>query len=443
VSNSHELTEAIRSYAFGLGFDYCRFVPVETALHADFFQLWLRQGRAGEMGYLERHIEKRRDPALLASGDAARFRSMIVLGVDYHQFDLPEAVRNDPSRGIIASYAWSDDYHEVLRPALYEIDEFIRFKSGRTTLGKCLVDTGPVLERDWAHRSGMGFTGKNCCTIHPGGGSWIFLATVLVPEYLHPDPGLEARVEAPAASPAPVAVADGLTAAENFGTWQIPVQAEVGGVESPQSPADAQSGTCGSCARCIEACPTDAFVGPFHLDPQRCISYWTIESCEAIPRRLRSLFGNRIFGCDICQEVCPWNQRLPERTPMMDALHAQRDRVALPLLEGFAEPAPYWLDEEVFRAHFRRSPILRAKRDGMLRNVCVALGNWADTAAVAALALALDDPEPLAREHAAWALGRVAEVQTDEHVVRVLADALAREEDVRVRREISDALEGV
>ena len=296
--HASELSAAVKAQAHQLGFSDCRIVPIGDAPHAAFFESWLAAGRAGEMQYLARNVAKRRSPALLAEPGQAPFASMIVLGVDYHQYDLPAEIRDDPSRGIIASYAWGDDYHELIRPLLYELDAYIRSVSGRTTLGKCLVDTGPVLERDWAQAAGLGFTGKNCCTIVPGQGSWQLLAVVLVPEVLAPDLPLAAAAQ--------------------------------------QAPGRTRPPTCGQCTRCLHACPTGAFVAAYDLDPQRCISYWTIEAAGDIPLPLRPLFGNRIFGCDICQEVCPYNRRLGERTPLLAGLHAQAHRVAPPLLEGFA-----------------------------------------------------------------------------------------------------------
>ncbi|MEZ4659327.1 MAG: DUF1730 domain-containing protein, partial [Caldilineaceae bacterium] len=190
TAQSH-LSDRIKQTAQELGFDLCRILPITPAAqapHADFFEAWLELGRAGEMHYLERHQAKRHTPHLLAEPGEPAYRSLIVLGVDYHQFDLDPAIRNNPSRGLIASYAWGDDYHEIIRPLLYALDAALRQWSGRATPGKCLVDTGPVLERDWAHAAGLGFTGKNCCTIHPGRGSWLFLAVILVPEILASDP---------------------------------------------------------------------------------------------------------------------------------------------------------------------------------------------------------------------------------------------------------------
>jgi epoxyqueuosine reductase len=414
--NAYELSAAVKAYAHKLGFSDCRIVPIGEAPHADFFESWLADGRAGEMKYLERNVTKRRSPALLAEEGQEPFASMIVLGVDYHQYDLPLEIRDDPSRGIIASYAWGDDYHELIRPLLYELDAHVRSLTGRSTLGKGLVDTGPVLERDWAETAGLGFTGKNCCTIVPGAGSWHFLAVLLVPEPLAPDRGNERSWGC--TSPSHQATSVALTLSSPF--------------------------TCGRCTRCLRACPTNAFAGPYDLDPQRCISYWTIEASGDIPLPLRPLFGNRIFGCDICQEVCPYNRRRGERTPLLAGLHAQAHRVAPPLLEGFAPETPYWLDDRAFSDHFVRSPIKRAKRPGMLRNVCVALGNWGASETVPALQRALSDAHGVSRRHAAWALGQVLARHPHsaiaERAAALLAGRLADEGDEGVRLEIAAAL---
>ncbi len=218
-ASPEKLTTTVLHTARELGFSRCRIVPVETASHAEFYTAWLAAGRAGEMGYLHEHVAKRQHPALLTPGDSPLFQSMIVLAIDYHQFDLPLQVRQDPSRGIIAKYAWGDDYHEIIRPLLYTLDESVRSLSGRQSEGKCLVDTGPVLERDWAARAGIGFTGKNCCTIDPEAGSWLLLATILVPERL-------VYTAAPHSSGPPVApteVLAGLPPAGVYGAWQPPL----------------------------------------------------------------------------------------------------------------------------------------------------------------------------------------------------------------------------
>jgi epoxyqueuosine reductase len=404
-----------------LGFDHCRIAPIGPAPHAAFFADWLARGNAAEMHYLARAVDLRRNPARLA-GDDAGLRSLIVVAVDYHQFDLPAAIRDDPSRGILAAYAWGDDYHEIIRPLLHELDAVVRSQSGRTSQGKALVDTGPVLERDWAQAAGIGFTGKHCCTIRPGQGSWLLLATLAVPEVLEYDPPPHfGGVELP-----PGQVLAGLPYNAETGQWRS---------------ADASwSGTCGRCTRCLAACPTDAFVGPFHLDARRCIAYWTIETQASIPPALRPHFGNRIFGCDICQEVCPYNRRLATRTPLLAGLAAREERIAAPLLAGFQPAAPYWLEQEAFARHFRRSPVKRAKRAGMLRNVCVALGNWAEPAAVAALGRALQDLSPVVREHAAWALGRVQARHAGTAAGELLTAALVEEIDATVQAAIHAAL---
>lgn len=416
-----KLRASTKQAAHALGFDFCTFVPVGEAPHADFFDAWIEAGRAGEMSYLERNREKRRFPALLAESSDPPFKTMIVLGVNYHQFDLPPEVRNDPSRGLIAAYAWGDDYHEIIRPLLYELDAHIRRQSGRVSLAKCLVDTGPVLERDWAAVAGIGFTGKNCCTIRPGVGSWLLLAVILVPEVLEEETagmegnGREVLLSPSAIHNSPLDIRPSL----------LPLRASL---------------TCGRCTRCLAACPTDAFVDSYDLDPQRCISYWTIESRSIVPRDLRPYFSNRIFGCDICQEVCPYNRRLPERSPLFAGLHAHRDRMAPPLLEGFAPARPYWLNQTAFSEHFARSPIKRAKRAGMLRNVCIALGNWGDLVVVDALAQALDDPDAVARAHAAWAVGRILTKWHHAPAAALLSTSLDREPDERVRSEMYLAL---
>ena len=429
-TEQNNLSTKIKVKAHQLGFDLCRFVPIGQSPHADFFEQWIEAGNAGEMHYLARNQEKRRFPHLLAENGAAKFRSLIVLAVNHYQFELPTELRDNPNRGIIASYAWGDDYHEIIRPLLYELDEFICHYTKRVTRGKCLVDTGPVLERDWAQRAGIGFTGKNCCTINPQTGSWLLLATVMIPEILsYDEESFHETTETEAFAPIAEYVRAGLPAQGKYGSWYIPA------IEGEQM----HVGTCGRCTRCLDACPTDAFVGPFHLNPQRCISYWTIEARQPIPIELRSHFQNRIFGCDICQEICPWNQRLDERTPLQLGLQAQADRVAIPLLEGFSAATPYWLNQTAFSQKFRRSPIKRAKRQGMLRNVCVALGNWASPKAISPLTQALRDPEPLARGHAAWALGQVYRAHGDVQIIDVLRETLLSEEVAWVRDEIMQA----
>ncbi len=191
-------------------------------------------------------------------------------------------------------------------------------------------------------------------------------------------------------------------------------------------------------ARCLSACP--APLSGLTISTRSAASPTGPSSAAACARDLRPHFGNRIFGCDICQEVCPWNRRLAQRSPLLDGLHARADRIAPPLLEGFAPETPYWLDEQAFRQKFRRSPLRRAKRSGMLRNVCIALGNWGDPSALLALRSALHDSAALARGHAAWALGRIVALHGHDGAASALADALERESDEWVRSEIAAAL---
>ncbi len=365
-------------------------MPAGPAPHADEFNAWLANGHAGEMAYLYRTAEERRDARLVFPGA----RSIVVLGWNYHLHDLPEEVRQDHARGLIARYAWGDDYHDVLRLLLEELADFARRESGGTAIARAYVDSGPILERDWAAAAGLGFIGKNTCFIRPRSGSWFFLAELLLDVEMEPS----------------------AMAAESH---KPPIQPGKTG------------GTCGRCTRCLDVCPTNAFALPYTLDARRCISYLTIELKGPIPRELRPLLGNWVFGCDLCQDVCPWNRRFaqPRHSLALDAAIALG---APPLLDLIR------LTPEEFRKRFRRSPVLRAKRRGFLRNVCVALGNWGSIEAIPALADALQDPEPLVRRHAAWALGRMEDRRRARNH---LQNALAHEIDAQVRGEILAALE--
>jgi len=343
------------------------------------------------MAYLARDPQRRLDPRRLLP----EAQSIVVVARNYWVAPPDPDLLSDPSRGRIARYAWGLDYHTVLRPRLFALDAFLRQLSGRTTHGKAYVDTGPVLEREWAAEAGLGFFGKNTCLIHPGLGSWLFLGVLIVPEVLEAD--------APPQHSPP--------------RWTF---------------AEGRVGTCGHCARCLEACPTGAFAGPYTLDARRCISYLTIELRGPIPRHLRPLMGNWIFGCDLCQDVCPWNSRfaVPTDEP---AFRPLPERVAPRLLDLLT------IGDAEFAARFRQSAVKRAKRRGLLRNACVALGNWGDPQAVPALVRALhNDVEPLVRGHAAWALGRIGT-----RVARQALDAArSREVDPMVQEEIREALDG-
>ncbi len=387
-------SEAVKQEARRLGFDLVGIAPAGAALdHAPAFLDWLARGYAADMAWMAREPERRLDPRRLLA-DAA---SIVVVARNYYVVPPDPGVLTDPSRGRIARYAWGLDYHDVLRKRLFALDAFLRDLSGRTTYGKAYVDTGPVLEREWAARAGLGFFGKNTCLIAPRLGSWLFLGVLIVPEALEPDPE-------PLALPGP------------HPRWRF---------------SEGVVGTCGGCTRCLTACPTHAFPAPHVLDARRCISYLTIEHRGPIPRDLRPLMGNWVFGCDVCQDVCPWNARFARPTDE-PAFQPRPEQVAPPLLDLLT------LDEATFRARFRKTPLWRAKRRGLVRNACVAAGNWGDPIAVPVLRhLLLADPEPLVRGHAAWALGRMATLDAR----RALDAAWKQEDNEYVREEIAIALE--
>lgn len=360
MTGNAALVKRVKARAAELGLDVLAIVPARPSTRTGEYQAWLDNGYHGEMGYLARPdaVQRRADPTLILPVA----RSIVSMGMNYHTVPLPPELRDDPSRGVIASYAWGVDYHGLLIPRLRALAATIQEELGEPVTFRDYVDTGPLLEREIAALGGLGFIGKNTNLIHTNLGSWLLLGEILVATDLPPS------------------------------------------IEPSGPPAPRRAGTCGRCTRCLDACPTRAFVAPYILDARRCISYLTIELKGSIPRELRPLMGNRIFGCDICQEVCPWNRRY-SRPTAEPAFQPRPDSIAPRLLELMA------LDEAGFRAHFEHSPIRRAGRRGLLRNVAVALGNWGSPAAVPALSRALDDPEPLIREHAAWALGQTASLQ--------------------------------
>ncbi|MGI8890330.1 MAG: tRNA epoxyqueuosine(34) reductase QueG [Chthoniobacterales bacterium] len=345
-----ELKGEIRRCALALGFDDCRIAPAKTPRHAGEFRAWLDAGAAGEMAWIERGEEKRCDPGLVLPGA----RSVVTLALNYWQGSegkgrrLKEEGRNSEGgeTGRIARYAWGDDYHEVIEGKLRTLDEFLGAAGGRQ---KVYVDTGPVLERDFAAEAGIGWHGKSTMLLSRQLGTWFFLAEVLTTLELPPDAPQVAR--------------------------------------------------CGSCTACIDACPTGAITAPHQLDARRCISYLTIELKGSIPLEFRPLMGDRIFGCDDCLDACPWNRFA--QVSRETAFNA-RPAVARMKLQEFLA-----LDEEQFRTLFRKSPIKRIKRRGLLRNVCVALGNVGTEKDLPALRQALLDQEPLVVEHACWAIEQI------------------------------------
>jgi epoxyqueuosine reductase len=340
-SSRLDLKQRLLSFAREIGFDSCRIAACGSAPHADEFRNWLDEGGHGEMSYMERGEEKRCDPQKILPGA----RSIVVLALNYFQGN-PHAGDTPAPAGRVARYAWGDDYHDLIANKLDRIDEFLRAFGGQQ---KYYVDTGPVLERDYAAQAGIGWHGKSTMLIDERLGTWFFLAEVLT------------TLELPADEPVP--------------------------------------DRCGTCERCMKACPTGAITAPHRLDARRCISYLTIELKGSIPLDLRPLIGNKIFGCDDCLEACPWNRFA--QVSREAAFFARASTMGVPLRDYLS------LSDDNFRMLFRNSPIKRIKRRGFLRNVCVALGNVGDPSDLAALERATTDPEPLIAEHAKWAIHRI------------------------------------
>jgi epoxyqueuosine reductase len=356
----------IRERALELGFDLIGFAPAGPTPGAERFVDWLAAGHHGEMGYLAREdaVQKRLAPSLVLP----HARTVIMVGVSYETLAVPADVLRDPSRGRIARYAWGLDYHDVITPVLRAFGEWIARES------RSYVDTGPVLERAWAERCGLGFIGKNTCLIHRKRGSFLFLGAVLVNEEIA-DFGLRIVED-------PVGADHSQSAIQNQ-------KSKIG---------------CGGCTRCLDACPTDAFPQAGVLDARRCISYLTIERKGEIPVELRPRMGNWIFGCDICQDVCPYVRRFsqPTRSPLGQAFYpVDVDRAAPKLIDVLQ------LDRAGFHARFKGTPIMRAKRRGLLRNACVAAANWGDASLLPALNTLAADEEPLVRSHALWAISQI------------------------------------
>ncbi len=374
------LAPRIKQAALESGFDFAAVAPFAPPGGAGDLDHYLARGYAAGMPWLARDPERRKDPRLLWPEG----RSILVVGINYRQQPLPPETLADPSRGRIASYAWGRDYHDILLPRLRALGGEIDRIAGRRVAGRAYVDTGPLLEKPIAAAAHAGFLGKNTLLIRPRFGSFHFLGELLLALELPVDP-----------------------------------------------PPRVESG-CGDCALCEAACPTGALEEAYRLNAPRCISYLTIEHRGPIPRELRPKMGNWIFGCDACQTCCPYNAH-PAGTTREEALRPTDPEQAAPkLLELIA------LDEEGFRARFRGSAVKRVKRSGLLRNVAVALGNWGGEAGVEPLGRALDDPEPLVRGHAAWALGRIGTPEARAHLAR----SLAREADPLVRGELTEALAG-
>ena len=337
------LEARIKAQAYGLGFDLVGLTRAGPAHTSDTFEGWLQAGHAGEMHYLERGAEKRRDSRLPVDGA----RSAVVVAMSYGG--------REPS-GPVARYARGDDYHDVMVARLRALHACVDTWVGAEVRGKAYVDTGPILERDLARRAGLGWFGKNTMLINRGIGSFFFLGVLLLDLDLEPDAPFETE-------------------------------------------------HCGTCTRCLDACPTDALSKPGVLDARRCISYLTIELTGAIPPDLREPIDGLLYGCDICQDVCPWNVRFARDLPA-DSPYTARATLGANDARALARELLGMTHSE-FSAAFTGSPMKRAKLRGLKRNAAVVLGNVGTTDDAGVLTRALDDEEPLVREHAAWALRRI------------------------------------
>jgi epoxyqueuosine reductase len=371
--------ERTKAKALDLGFNLCGITRAEPSPYLNAYFRWLEAGMHGTMGYMARpdRQQRRRDLNTILPGA----QSMIVVGLDYRTLAVPDEILNDPRRGRIASYAWGLDYHDWMTPRLEAMAAWIQQEVGQKTCHRVYVDTGAILERSHAQQAGLGFIGKNTMLIHPRRGSSFFLGEILTDLEFYP-------------------------------------------YDSP-----GRQTMCGTCTRCLAACPTDAFPQPHVLDARRCISYLTIEHRGWIGRDLRPRMDNWVFGCDICQDVCPF-ERFAAPSPVQAFYPTAVDRAAPPLLDLLA------LNQARFRVRFGGSPILRIGHERLVRNACIAAGNWGNRDAVPALGRLLEAGSPLVRGHAAWALGRIPCRES----TRLLTARCGLEEDSQVREEIEWAL---
>jgi len=349
TTSTSEREELIRAEALKLGFDLCRFTDIDEAWPAAArLREFIAAGRHGEMAWMSETAERRKHPRAMWDGA----RSAIVLGVNYGPDHDPMAVLADPSKGAISVYAQGDDYHEVIKARLKALARWLVATFGGEL--KVFVDTAPLLEKPLAERAGVGWQGRHTNLVSREFGSWLFLGSILTTLDLAPDP--------------PEAM------------------------------------TCGTCHACLDVCPTNAFPAPFQLDARRCISYLTIELKGPIPREFREALGNRIYGCDDCLAVCPWNKFA---SAAREQKLAAREALRAPSLTELAR-----LDDPAFRALFSKSPVKRIGRDRFIRNVLYAVGNSGDPALAAEAERLLNDPSPLVRGAAVWALSRLLEPES-------------------------------
>lgn len=334
------LKEQLKAEALSLGFSLFGVAPATDADGFDRFQAWLEDGHHGSMTYLEKHREARRHPAAVFPA----VRSVVMLGYDYPAAAPP----SEPNRGRVAAYARGPDYHDLLRGHLNTLTAWLCGQEP-TAAARGVTDSAPLLERDFARRAGLGWFGKNTMLIHKRRGSFFLLAALLT------------NLELPS--------------------------------DTPHTASH-----CGTCTACLDACPTQAFPSPGTLDARKCISYWTIETKTPFPTELRPQVGDWLFGCDICQDVCPWNRNAEERTAPFPTIPSLASLDAIAVLD---------LSEEEFRRQYRGTPLSRPKWVGLRRNAAIVLGNQGDERAIPALDRAASDPDPSVRDAAEWARFRI------------------------------------
>ncbi len=386
VAEVNQLETLLREESRALGFSALAIARADFLPRGEFFERWLKLGFGGKMSYLYRNVTSR----IIPRKAWPEVRTVVTVSMNYHTGFRPagekrqskERLDNQRPRliGAISRYAWGRDYHKVIRKRLLKLARVVE-QTGFGRVVKCYVDTGPVIEREWGARSGLGWIGKNTLLLNSTLGSWFFIGVLLL------------DVELGSGRP--------------------------------------QSDLCGTCDRCIQACPTGALMRPYVMDARRCISYLNIELRGWIPRDLRHLMGNWVFGCDDCQSVCPYNQDTPVTT-IQD--FQPRESLDAPGLIDLLE-----MNEETFRKRFEGTPILRARWAGFVRNAAVALGNSGDDRAVEPLGQALQHSEAIVRGHAAWALGNLGGPRARD----LLEKQMKREKDPEVFEEITDAIQRI
>ncbi len=368
ISTSDTPEDLIRAEALRLGFDLCRFTDIdENWPAAARLETFVAEGRHGEMTWMAETASRRRHPRAMWHGA----RSAVVLGVNYGPERDPLAILDEPDRGAISVYAQGDDYHEMIKARLKALARWMVANLGGEL--KVFVDTAPLLEKPLAERAGLGWQGKHTNLVSREFGSWLFLGSILT--------SLDLAVDAP----------------------------------EPQS--------CGTCQACLDVCPTKAFPAPFQLDARRCISYLTIELKGPIPRELRAALGNRIYGCDDCLAVCPWNKFASKASELK---LAAREALSAPTLAQLAR-----LDDAAFRTIFAKNPVKRIGRDRFVRNVLYAIGNSGDGSLASDAERLIDDPSPLVRGAAVWALGQLM----PQRLETLRAGRLVEETDLQVQQE--------